>query len=106
MKDFNYYINLPRLYDIKIVTKRRVLHLVNENIEKALRTAYNLAIAWKNDVKILIRPSKCKKDVLYMQAFTLKRDGLLHDEVQNTDLDYIKQNGEHGCKRWELLLTK
>ena len=99
MKDFNYYIEKDTEYNVKIVSRCRIVKHDGVTLEKALRSAYNIAKAHRVECKILIRPVGCNS-VLYMRAFTIKPDGDLHDDVQNISLDYIKQNLSHGCNRW------
>lgn len=105
MKDFNYYINRATAYDVKLVSQRITRDLCAVTLETALRNAYNISRAHRTETKVLIRPVKCD-NVLFIRAFTIAPDGLLHDDIQGVTLDYIKQDGyTHGCDRWTIKLT-
>lgn len=98
MKTFEDYIKIKRDYDIKLAHNYSTQNYTSISLEKAFRMAFNIARAHRTEVKIYLRPTLCK-DLLFIQAFTMRPDGDLHDDTQNVPLDYIKQNGVYGCKR-------
>lgn len=104
MKDFDFYIKVSRTYEIKLIPDKDTAprHTWNNcTLEKAFRSAYNIAKAHKTNVKILLRPELCK-DLLFIEAFVLEPNGNLFDKTQGISLDYIKQNGTHGNPRFTI----